>query len=206
VSNTAACAVRNRRGAVLTARLILVTHAATAATRRAAFPLDEPIERLAIEPLSIRADAEIRRGPELRCAQTCAAAGLDAAPDAGLREWDLGNWAGRTLDEIAQGDPAGATTWLTDPAAAPHGGESLAELLERVADWLAERGEGVCVAVSSPTVVRAALTAAIGSPPDAFWRFDVAPWTGAELTGRDGRWSVRSVGIDPGAIAALHRG
>jgi broad specificity phosphatase PhoE len=64
--------------------------------------------------------------------ETAAALGLAATVDAGLADWDLGEWRGRALDEVA-----GIAEWVADPDAVPHGGESLTALLARVAAWLA---------------------------------------------------------------------
>ena len=151
------------------------------------------------------------RGPEQRCAQTCLAAGLPAGVDGALRDWDLGAWAGRTLDDVSAAEAGAVASWLTDPAATPHGGESLAALLQRAGQWLAARADGVTVAVTSPAVVRAAVVSAVGAQPSAFWRFDVAPLTVTEVVGRvggsvrEGRWSVRLLGADPASVPALHR-
>ncbi|MGT2529267.1 histidine phosphatase family protein [Streptomyces nojiriensis] len=55
----------------------------------------------------------------------------------GLRGLDAGEWAGRTLDEVAAADPAGVHAWLTDPGYAPPGGESTVALIARVGAELA---------------------------------------------------------------------
>ena len=190
---------------IVTARLLFVTHAATAATRRAAFPLDEPIAGTVPEAAGPHPGSVVLRGPELRCRQTSEAVGLTATVDERLRDWQLGSWAGRTLDELDLAEPAALELWLREPAATPHGGESLIALLGRVAGWLGDRGDGLTVAVTSPAVVRAALVLGIRAEPATFWRFDVAPATVAEFSGRDGRWSVRSLGAELAGVAALNR-
>jgi broad specificity phosphatase PhoE len=70
--------------------------------------------------------------PARAAVETAAALGLAATVDAGLADWDLGEWRGRALDEVA-----GIAEWVADPDAVPHGGESLTALLARVAAWLA---------------------------------------------------------------------
>lgn len=121
------------------------------------------------------------------------ARGLPTCSEPALADWDLGTWRGRRLDELSGADPAGVRAWLTDPAAAPHGGESLLALVARVGAWLdtlpAEGGR--VLAVASPAVIRAATTHALTLPPPAFWRLDVAPLTVTELSGRSGRWNLR---------------
>ncbi|GHJ93227.1 hypothetical protein SNE510_27460 [Streptomyces sp. NE5-10] len=39
----------------------------------------------------------------------------------------MGRWCGRTLEEVAGAEAEAVSLWLSDPAAAPHGGESLRE-------------------------------------------------------------------------------
>ncbi|MFG3497315.1 histidine phosphatase family protein [Streptomyces sp. NPDC047928] len=134
-----------------------------------------------------------RTAPERRCRDTAEALGLDAAVDPELRDIDLGGWRGRTLDELAAADPAGLAAWTADPAATPHGGESVAALCARVAAWLDGLPEdtGRLLAVTGPSVVRAALVHALAAPAVSFWRVDVPPLSLATLTGRAGRWNLR---------------
>jgi broad specificity phosphatase PhoE len=177
----------------------LLAHAATTATAGAAFPADDPIEprgRAAADgarALLPRA-GHVRRAPDRACRETCAALGLAADPDDGLRGWDLGRWAGRTLDEVAAVDPAAVHAWLADPGAAPHGGEPLTALLARVADWLAAAPAGGSLAVCGPAVARAAVVTVLGAPPAAFWRIDVTPLSRTDLRGGPERWTVRTTG------------
>jgi broad specificity phosphatase PhoE len=49
-----------------------------------------------------------------------------------LRECDFGTWTARTLVDVAFEDASALDTWLRDAYAAPHDGESLAELINRV--------------------------------------------------------------------------
>ncbi|MEV4755948.1 histidine phosphatase family protein [Micromonospora sp. NPDC049559] len=183
----------------MSTRLMLISHAATAATRSAAFPTDEPLDAhgladaAALAGVLPRAD-DVRCGPALRCTQTAAALGLATTVDEGLRDGDLGRWAGRTLDEVAAGEPEAVAAWLTDPSAAPHGGESLHDLLDRAAGWLRALPEGArtVVAVTHPMVIRALVVDAIAATPASFWRIDIAPLTRTVLRGGAGRWTLRA--------------
>jgi broad specificity phosphatase PhoE len=75
---------------------------------------------------------------------------------------------------------------------APHGGESIVELIDRVATWLTQHGDaGKTVAVTHPAVIRAAILAALDAPPKSFWRIDIAPVSQTVLHHRDGAWTVR---------------
>ncbi|HVK26011.1 MAG TPA: histidine phosphatase family protein [Actinokineospora sp.] len=170
--------------------LTVVSHAATAATRLAAFPDDEPVERPGAEG-GLSADVAVR-GPESRCAQTAAALGLSAESDDRLRDCDYGRWRGRTLDDVAAAEPDAVAVWLTDPAAAPHGGESLLDLLDRVGGWLDAPPDGRrTAAVTHPAVAKAMIVRALGAEPSAFWRIDIAPLSRTILRGEPGRWTLR---------------
>jgi broad specificity phosphatase PhoE len=187
-----------------TTRLTLIRHAPSDATRRSAFPVDEPLdargldEAVALAPRLGRF-AAAWSGPALRARQTAEALGLTAAVAPELDECDFGSWRGRTLSELHAADPDAVAAWMEDPAAAPHGGESLLALLERVRRWLSARagdGERV-VAVTHAGVIRAAVVCTLDAPPLAFWRLDVAPLSRTVLHAHDGRWTVRGVNLPP---------
>jgi broad specificity phosphatase PhoE len=182
-------------------RLLLVRHAATAATRSTTFPADEALDArgrsdaAALAPALPRG-AAVLTSPALRCRQTADAAGLRAARlEPALAECDFGTWAGRSLAEVHDADPAAAAAWMGDPDARPHGGESLTAFAARVAAWLdGEAGrDGRAVAITHGGVVKAALVRALGAPIEAFWRIDAAPLAVTELHAHDGRWTVTRV-------------
>lgn len=181
-------------------RLVLIRHARTSAVRRAAFPADEPLDERGLADagaLAGRFSGELWCSPTRRARQTCAAVapGVAATEDERLAECDFGAWAGRTLAELHDADPAGVARWMTDPDAAPHGGESLRRFHARVGDWLADqaRRDGPAVAITHGGVVKAAVVVALGAPIDAFWRLDVAPLRTTELHAHDRRWTVARV-------------
>jgi broad specificity phosphatase PhoE len=189
---------------ISTTRLTLIRHAPSAATRRSAFPVDEPPDARGLDEARGLA-ARLGRfdaawsGPALRARQTAEALGLDPTVAPELDECDFGTWRGRTLAELHAEDPAAVAAWMEDPGAAPHGGESLLALLERVGGWLSARagdGERV-VAVTHAGVIRAAVVRALDAPPLAFWRLDVAPLSRTVLHAHDGRWTVRGVNLPP---------
>ncbi|WP_068924000.1 histidine phosphatase family protein [Planobispora rosea] len=194
-----------------TTRLLLVCHASTRATARAAFPGDEPLDErglrraAALAPLAGAVEGgrnregqagpgrvRVVRAAERRCAQTAEALGLRAGedPDPLLADCDYGRWRGMTLAEVEAAEPEALAAWLTDPAAAPHGGETILGLIDRVAGWLAGTAPGRTVAVTHPAVIRAAVVHALAAPARSFWRVDVAPLARVTLTGRDGRWRL----------------
>jgi broad specificity phosphatase PhoE len=174
-----------------------VRHAATSATRTAAFPLDEPLDGRGLEAASALAGAlphrcEVVSSPSLRCRQTAAAAGLTPRPDGRLSECDFGRWAGSTLADIHAAEPQAAAVWMLEPDAAPHGGETLRAFARRVAGWLDDQAglDGTAAAITHGGVVKAALVRALDAPLQAFWRIDVAPLSMTELHAHDGRWTV----------------
>ena len=188
--------------AASTTRLTLIRHAPSDATRRSAFPVDEPLDSRALDearalaPRLDRADVAWT-SPAARARQTAEALGLDATIAPELDECDFGAWRGRTLAELDSEDPVAVAAWIEDPAAAPHGGESLLAVLARVRDWLeTHSGDGSrTIAVTHAGVIRAALVCASDAPAHAFWRFDVAPLSRTVLHAHDGRWTVRGVNL-----------
>ncbi len=182
-------------------RLVLLRHAPTAATRAFAFPADEELDErgraaAAELRLSIPAGHDVLRGPAMRCAQTAEAAGLGPATvDARLAECGFGAWEGRTLEAVSAEDADGVGAWMRDPAATPHGGESLATFAERVGGWLDEQAglDGSAVAITHGGVVKAAVVHALGAPLDSFWRIDASPLAVTELHAHAGRWTAAKV-------------
>ncbi|WP_405140762.1 histidine phosphatase family protein [Sphaerisporangium sp. NBC_01403] len=183
----------------MTARIVMVCHGSTEALHRAAFPLDEGLDEQGRRQVADAArlfgtgSGRSLCGPSLRCRQTAAGLGLAAEPDEGLRDCDNGHWAGRTLADLQGQDPEGMMAWLTNPSAAPHGGESVLTLVGRVAAWLERRHQegGKVVAVTHPAVMRAAVVHVLGTPPEAFWRIDAEPLSQVRLTAHGGRWRLR---------------
>ncbi|WP_326557720.1 histidine phosphatase family protein [Micromonospora sp. NBC_01796] len=184
----------------MTTRLILIAHAPTAAVRRAAFPADEPLDPHGLADATAAAGSlprfdAVLCAPARRCVETAVALGLVPTVDEGLRDGDLGRWAGSTLDRVAADEPDAVAAWLTDPAAAPHGGESLADLLARTGDWLRDLDGSTrtVVAVTHPMVIRALVVTAIAATPTSFWRIDISPLTRTVLRGGADRWSLRGL-------------
>jgi broad specificity phosphatase PhoE len=166
--------------------------------------MDEPLDPRGVDEARALASILGRfeaawSGPALRARQTAEALGLRATVAPELDECDFGSWRGRTLAELDDADPVAVAAWIEDPAAAPHGGESLLALLDRVRAWLdARAGDGGrVVAVTHAGVVRAAVVCALDAPAQAFWRFDVAPLSRTVLHAHDGRWTVRGVNLPP---------
>ncbi len=174
-------------------RLTLVSHAMTDAMSAGRFPADEPLNGLGHRQVGAArlsvADAAVC-APEVRARQTAELAGLTASVEPRLADLDVGAWHGWSLDEIG---PDAAAAWLADPAAAPHGGESVVQLVARVGDWLQSltAAPARVLGVTHPAVVRAAILAALDAPPKAFWRIDIAPMSSTTLHHRASGWTLR---------------
>ena len=183
----------------MTIRLTLVCHGATAAIRASAFPADEPLEPRALRHLGTLPSSRLRAAdrhctsPALRARETAAALGFDAVVDPLLRDCDYGRWAGLTLAAVQSREAEAVGMWLHDPASAPHGGESVVDLMSRVATWLDGQQAGRAVAVTHAAVIRAAIVHALDAGPPSFWRVDVGPLTTVGLSGSAGRWTLTTM-------------
>jgi len=174
-------------------RLFLIAHASTDAQRHVRFPDDERLadrglrETIRVEPPVVD---RMLSAPERRAVGTAAAWGVTAVVDERLRDLDHGVWRGLPMDDVPESELA---RWLSDPDAAPHGGESLTGLIARVGAWLADLGDPDerVGAITHPAVIRAALVHTLSAPASAFWRIDVRPVSVTRLHGRGERWTLR---------------
>lgn len=180
-------------------RLTLMCHARTVAQKLARFPTNEAVEESAVASDSLASRfATARRlicGPELRTCQTAAWFGHDAQVVEALRDCDWGRWQGQSIKDLQRDEPDALQAWLEDPHAAPHGGESVAQLHERVAAWLVslQAMPGHVVAVTHPFVIRAALMQVVQG--EAFHSLDVEPLAAVDLR-FTGRWRLRLSGMN----------
>ena len=105
--------------------------------------------------------------------------GLTVVPHKGLREIFAGEWEGRTFDELEVKFAESYGTWKNDIGHAhPDGGESVAELYDRILTTLGEiskanEGKTVCIATHA-TPIRAVCTAAKGFLAD---KMSEVSWT-----------------------------
>jgi broad specificity phosphatase PhoE len=185
----------------MTARLDLLAHGASEATRAARFPDDEPLEASAAQALlglsgRLRSHARVLTAPARAARETATALGLDAQVEIALRDCHYGRWRGLASKDVAEREPGAFAAWLGDPMAAPHGGESVAAFIERVGAWLGQAlaREGATLAVTHASVVRAAIVNALGAGPSAFARIDVAPLSLVRLSGHGRRWNLVALG------------
>lgn len=122
--------------------------------------------------------------PLLRAVQTARALSikwnLEVELEPRLSEMDFGAWEGRPWDEIEHDDAAALHAWMSDWTSMPApGGESFADVQERVDDWLSEQGDGSATDSGSVVVVahagpiRAVLVHVLGLDEAHAFRLDV---------------------------------
>ncbi|MQY08219.1 bifunctional RNase H/acid phosphatase [Actinomadura macrotermitis] len=157
--------------------------------------------RAAARALAGRGIEAIVSSPLARCrataAEAAAATGLEVEIEEGFRETDFGDWEGLTFAEAGERTPARLKEWLADPAVAPPGGESFAEVSRRVRaglDRLKERHPGRTVlVVSHVTPIKLLVKDALGAPMASLYRMqlDVASLSAVQWY-EDGPASLRS--------------
>lgn len=196
----------------MTPRITLISHATSRDLRAATFggddSLDEPgraqAERLAG---SLGRVDRCWTSPALRARETAAALGLTASVDERLRDCDYGRWTGLTFRQVLLREPRKLVSWIRNPGQAPHGGESIPQLIERVAAWIREpqRLQGHTVAVTHAAVIRAAIVHVLRAQEPSFWRVDVLPLSQTELRSNGRRWVLRAIApLSPRADEAEH--
>lgn len=150
----------------------------------------ELVERLRGHPL----DA-IYCSPQPRTHQTAqplaAERGLEPVTEPAFDEVDLGEWQGRTFDEVR--GQAAWRQWLERRSQArPPGGEAFADVPRRALQGLhalaARHPGGHVFVVSHGDVLKAVIASCLGLSLDLLERFDVAPASVSVLALEDG-WS-----------------
>jgi broad specificity phosphatase PhoE len=181
-------------------RISLVAHATTRDLRSATFGGDAPIDdvgRRTAEKLvgSLGRVDHVWTSPALRARETAEVLGLTANTDDRLRETDFGKWTGMKFNQVLIRSPHKLFSWIKNPSTAPHGGETIPQVMERVASWIRERGkdEGHTVAITHASVIRAAIVYVIEAGLPSFWRIDVVPLARADLRTNGRRWVLRSL-------------
>lgn len=114
--------------------------------------------------------------------------GLAARPEARLRDQSLGDWEGKTWDEIQKTDRAMLNDFFADfGKIAPAGGESLQQAVDRVLEWWNEaadssKGKTLLVVANTPLLAGFAASLlglslrrsfALTMPPSSFGILDV---------------------------------
>ena len=106
--------------------------------------------------------------------EVAALTGIDVVEHPGLIENDFGDWEGLTFTEALQRDPDLHRAWLSDITVPAPGGESFAQVAERISRTKAELlqrypGQTV-VLVSHVTPIKTLLQDALGVGPELLFR------------------------------------
>jgi broad specificity phosphatase PhoE len=126
----------------------------------------------------------IYTSPLGRCVTTgaaiAAATGAPAMVMPDLANFDYGEWAWRTHEEVRAETPGLYALWLSQPWRVQiPSGDSLQTLVARAADAMramaAAHPAGTVVAVAHDTTNRAILMQCLGMPLDSYWRIDQSP-------------------------------
>ena len=174
-------------------KLTLITPGPTTGSRDAVFGDAGDL----LEPVAVvmRPRTVLHCAPEPACRQLAVNTGTEPVVLDELRGPDFGSWHGLALQQVMESDLPGLQRWLTDPTAAPHGGESLAAHLDRIGalldagDW-PERGATL---VAPALTVRAACVHALGGRPDSLLHLDIAPGTTARISLTRGTWRLQAI-------------
>ena len=184
----------------MTMRLHLLCVASTPSIRSASFPSNDPLDaqgRKALEAFagSLPPFDKTWTSPDVSAVQTAEILGLRPETDPMLRDCDFGRWSGRSLVDVQTTEPDALATWLRDPTSAPHGGESFAGVVKRVQAWMdgLPSASGSTLAITHPTVIRAAIVSALGAGPRALRHIDIAPLSRAKLSSDGRRWTLSAL-------------
>ncbi|MBO9553964.1 bifunctional RNase H/acid phosphatase [Cellulomonas sp.] len=131
----------------------------------------------------IQYPSEVIASPMVRTQQTGRIIGerlgLPVRTDAVFQEANFGEWQGLTAEEIEERWPGQLEPWHTKADVRPPGGESIAEVGERVRRGLDELraagGDRTVVVVSHAVSIRAALGVTMGAQPSSWSQLRVAP-------------------------------
>ena len=194
-------------------RLLLVRHAPTSATRAAAFPADEGLDERGRQAAAELAASWPRRSRWSRARRSAVARpprppGSRRCSGRAHRRVRLRSRGPAARSPMSTpSSPTAVQSWMLDPGAAPHGGESLAVFSTRIARWLDAQAEadGRLAAVTHGEVIKAAVVHALGAPLQAFWRIDATPLAVTELHAHGGRWTVVRLNCAAGSLSSRRR-
>lgn len=132
--------------------------------------------------------------PALAARQTADALLPGAVVDTAIRDMDPGTWSGKTLAEIHETDGDALSLWMADPARGAPGGESMDQVVMRVAGWLEEQArlDVRIVAVTHASVIRAAIAHVLDVPASSAFNIDIAPLSVTTLS-FNRRWRLQEL-------------
>ncbi|MDD7939665.1 histidine phosphatase family protein [Actinomycetospora lutea] len=198
-------------------RLVLARHGRTLwnAESRMQGRLDPDLDEvgraqaLAAAPLlAAYAPALLVASDQVRAWRTAEAVAKEAElvprPEPRLRETSLGDWEGLTGAEVEAGWPGGLSSWGSDPAWAPPGGESRVAVAERALPVLAELDEELAGSDERQTAMVVAHGGTISALTASTLGWPVSAWHSLQplhncawaiLERRFDRWRLRAWGL-----------
>jgi alpha-ribazole phosphatase len=148
-------------------------------------------KRLAAEPLAAIAASDLQRA-RVTAQAIARYHELPVQEDADLREMTFGAWEGATYDEIVARDADLVQRWLSDPTIyAPPGGETVIQLLDRIAPalqrWQTRYPEATILWAVHGGVIEVLLCYLLGVDLKLRWQFrhENASITEIDLNGKD---------------------
>lgn len=180
-------------------RLWLIRHAPVARPRGIIHDADAPADlsdHAAFAALRERLPAGLTAfaSPARRTMETAATLGLDAKPDARLREQNFGAWTGRRHADIeAELGDAYAAFWRKPATNRPPGGESFEDQIARVRECLSGLPAGDVALVVHSGTIRAILAIALDIPAESALRFVIDPLSLTEIDRLDQGWRIRRI-------------
>jgi broad specificity phosphatase PhoE len=191
---------------IMQPRITLICHSTTRDLRSATFGGNDGLDEVGLRKAQALAGAlgpvdRVWISPALRASQTAEAMGLEGTVDERLRDCDYGRWTGLKFQQVLLKEPRKLVSWVKNPSGAPHGGESIPQVITRVASWMdaLTREKGHTVAVTHAAVIRAAIVHVIAAGLPSFWKIDVLPLSATDLRTNGRRWVLRSLGTIPAA-------
>ncbi len=185
-------------------RLYLVRHGRTAHTAARLFaggshpgaPLDEVGQKEAQAAADLLAGSgatAVVASPMLRTQQTAepiaGGLGVEVVTDSDWREVEFGQWEGRAIEDVIATSPDEAAAWRGSASVRAPGGESIAEMANRVAGALDRlfdvyRDQSIVV-VTHSMPIRSLIVAALSAPLESIHRLRPATGSVTELSAAD---------------------
>ncbi|SDR83112.1 Broad specificity phosphatase PhoE [Nocardioides scoriae] len=105
--------------------------------------------------------------------------GHDVDIEPGIAEMEFGSWDGLSFADVRERFPDDLTAWLGDLDSAPHGGESMRQVQQRVLEGrdrlLAAYAGRTVVAVSHVTPIKVIVADALGASLEAVYKMELGP-------------------------------
>lgn len=119
------------------------------------------------------------------------------AVESRIDECDFGSWRGRTVAEIAEREPEAFGRWLSDPDEAPHGGERLRRVAQRVDDFMLDASQltGATLVITHGGVIKIAVARALDAPLRGMWQVRCDPLSLTTLEYTHDSWELVSSNV-----------